>query len=97
MSYELRKILKKSMIICLCEGSSEEGVMNMLLNNNKLVFSRDQLVRKKVHRRMSVRKVEDKFLNFDYGKTVVILRIIDSAREKFNLRKVYYMSKEHSI
>jgi len=89
MSNSLKKLLEDSKILCLCEGTSEKGVMNLLLDNDELVFTREQLVQKKVHRRMSVKKTEEKFLKYDYGQTLVILRIIDSAREQFNLKKVY--------
>ena len=89
MSRKLKNLLNNSQIICLCEGTSEEGIMNMLINAGELIFSREQLVYKKVHRRISVKKVQRKFLNLEYDSTVVILRIIDSKREQFNLDKVY--------
>jgi hypothetical protein len=38
---------------------------------------------------MNVRKIESKFLNKRYSKPLVILRIIDSSREQFNLKKQY--------
>jgi len=89
MSAKLKKVLKNSKILCLCEGSSEEGIMNLLIDNDELIFKKEQLIQKKVHRRISVRKVEKKFLGYDYGENLVILRIIDSANEQFNLKKVY--------
>lgn len=67
MSRKLKELLEESKIICLCEGSSEEGIMNLLIDGEELVFSREQLVNKKVHRRISVKKVQWRFLNIEYS------------------------------
>jgi hypothetical protein len=77
-------------IICSCEGSAEEDVINWLLDEDKLLFSREQLVYKKITRIRSVKEIENKFLNLDYeDKSVVIFRIIDSRNEKFTLGNLY--------
>jgi len=77
-------------IICSCEGAAEEDVINWLLDEDKLLFSREQLVYKKITRTRPVKEIEKKFLNLDYGdKSVVIFRIIDSRNEKFNLGNLY--------
>lgn len=77
-------------IICSCEGAAEEDVINWLLDEDKLLFSREQLVYKKVTRIRSVKEIENKFLNLDYGdKSVVIFRIIDSRNEKFTLGNLF--------
>ena len=31
-------------IACICEGGAETAIMNMLLDQNKLIFSRDELL-----------------------------------------------------
>ena len=31
-------------IACICEGGAEAAIMNMLLDQNKLIFSRDELL-----------------------------------------------------
>ena len=76
-------------VLCLYEGNSEIAIMNMLIDQNKLLFERDSLVQKKVHKRVAAKIVQDQFLNLDYDKGVIILRIIDSRSEKFNLGKLY--------
>lgn len=86
---KLNKFFEDSYVLCLCEGGAEISIMNMLVNNNKLIFNKEDLIQKKVHPRMKVRKVERKFLNKSYSKPLVILRIIDSPREQFNLKKQY--------
>lgn len=37
-------------ILCICEGTAEEEVINMLLDNNKLIFTREDLIDCKVIR-----------------------------------------------
>lgn len=76
-------------VLCLAEGAAEREVMDMLLELDLLPFNREDLVGKKIQRRMSVSAVEEKFLSLSYKKTVVILRIIDSRKESFKLRRQY--------
>lgn len=86
---ELVDCLRNVYILCLCEGGAEMAVMNMLLDNNKLIFKRENLIRGCVHPRMDTTNIERKFLKKSYDKTVVILRILDSKNEKFKLNKPY--------
>lgn len=79
-------------IICSCEGTAEEDVINWLLDEDKLLFSRKNLVgehRGKVTRLRTAKKIENKILGFDFDKSVVIFRIIDSKNEKFQLGNLY--------
>ncbi len=78
-----------SLIICLCEGSAEMDVMNLLLEHDRLRFPKEQLFDKKVRRRKPVQSLNED-LNYDFSEsTVYIMRIIDSRSEKFKLAKVY--------
>lgn len=31
-------------IACICEGSAEQAIMDLLLDNNKLIFSKEQML-----------------------------------------------------
>lgn len=84
-----QKLNSDCYILCICEGSSELVVINMLLDHDKLIFRRDQLVAGKPVRRESVSSIQDKYLNFSFHKPVYILRIIDSKSEGFKLKKLY--------
>lgn len=81
--------LQNSYVLCICEGTAEEVILNRLLDENCLIFNRDQVIDKALTRIRQARKIESSFLNRDFAKEVVILRIIDSRREKFNLGKLY--------
>lgn len=77
-------------ILCLVEGVAEETIVNILLNNDLLIFDRENLLYKKPLRRESVSRIEEKYLGLDFGDTpLVILRVIDSRRERFKLSKLY--------
>ena len=79
----------KSSIACICEGGAETAIMQILLENNLLIFKREQLIGEEFIKRVSVREFEQNYLGMEYDYPIYILRIIDSRREKFNLRKGY--------
>lgn len=81
--------LKKGLIACICEGGAETVIMNILLDNDLLVFSRAQLIEERVLPRVSARRFEERFLRTEYDSRITILRIIDSRAESFPLRKQY--------
>jgi hypothetical protein len=85
----LKALFEDVYVLCLCEGGAEIAIMNMLLDEDLLIFNRDMLVKEQVHPRLPVRKIESKFLNKSYAKKVVIVRIIDSKNEQLKLKKVY--------
>ena len=76
-------------ILCLCEGTAEEDVMNWLLDNHKLIFDRRDLIDGCVIRRKKVERIQEEYLSLDFAKPLVILRVIDSRREKFTLGRAY--------
>ncbi|MFO7887697.1 MAG: hypothetical protein R6U59_05200 [Eubacteriales bacterium] len=86
---QIDKVLKDKYILCICEGNAEKDIMNILLEDGLLIFNREDLIEDKVHKRMSVKKIEDNYLGLSYNKELVILRIIDSRNEKFTLSKAY--------
>lgn len=78
-----------TLIACLCEGGAERTIMNLLLDNDMLIFSREQLVEGNVISRIGVKDFERRYLRVDYGKQIMVLRILDSHSEEFNLSKAY--------
>lgn len=69
-------------VLCICEGTAEEAIIDLLLDNDMLQFSRSQLINNhKVTRIRKVRDIENQFLNIDYSdRGLIILRILDSKR-----------------
>ncbi len=76
-------------IACICEGSAESVIVNKLMDADKLVFSRDDLLDNEVLRCRSARKFEDRYLGKGFTKKITVYRILDSRREDFKLRKAY--------
>jgi hypothetical protein len=63
--------------------------MDILLDNDMLIFKREQLIDERVIPRMSVKDFERRYLRTAYDQNILILRVIDSRREAFRLSKAY--------
>ena len=81
--------LKDEYVICICEGAAEEAIINLLIDNDLLVFTRSNLVGREITRKRKGSEIENSFLHRDYTKPVNIVRILDSKGEKFKLGKLY--------
>ena len=82
-------ILNTSLSACICEGGAETVIMNILLDNDLLIFNREQLIDENVLPRTSVKEFEKRYLRREFDQKILILRIIDSRGEEFNLSKAY--------
>ncbi|MFN2927087.1 hypothetical protein ACKX2L_09180 [Lachnospiraceae bacterium YH-ros2228] len=82
-------IPENSLIACMCEGGAEIAIMDILLDNRLLIFKREQLLEERLIPRISAKDFEKRYLRVAYGQKIVILRVIDSRSEKFNLSKAY--------
>lgn len=76
-------------IACICEGSAEQAIMDLLLENNKLKFSKEQLLEEEIIRCRSAKNFENQYLRKAFGKQITVLRILDSRRENFKLSAAY--------
>lgn len=81
--------LSSRLIACICEGGAETAIVDILLNNDCLVFDREQLIDERVIPRLPVKSFERRYLRREYDKRITILRMIDSRSEQFNLSKPY--------
>ncbi len=86
-------IPSSSLIACICEGGAETAIMDILLDNDLLVFNREQMIEESVLPRMSVKKFERRYLRMAYDQKILILRVIDSRGEEFNLSKKYIVAR----
>lgn len=76
-------------VACIAEGSAEQAIIDILLDNNMLIFSREQLIEEKVLRCRSAESFESRYLRMGFEGTITVFRILDSRREKFRLSKAY--------
>lgn len=76
-------------VACICEGSGEQAIIELLLDNNILEFSKQDLLEDKVIRVRSAAKFEEMYLRKQFDKKITIVRILDSRKENFKLSKLY--------
>ena len=65
---------------CICEGGAETAILDLLLDQNKLIFSRDDLLEGEI---LKTRKGKD------FSGKITVYRILDSRRENFKISKAY--------
>ena len=78
---------------CICEGAAENAIMDVLLDNHLLIFSREEMLEEMVIRCRDGKKFEQKYLRKGFTEKISVIRILDSRREKFKISKAY----EHKI
>ena len=76
-------------VACICEGSAERAIVKLLLNENRLIFTWDDLLEGEILRCRNARKFEEQHLRKGFADKITVLRILDSRREQFKLSKAY--------
>jgi len=76
-------------IACICEGSAETAIIDLLLEHDLLVFIREQLIEEKVIRCRNGKQFEERYLRKGFNHKVSVIRILDSRHENFKLSKAY--------
>ena len=76
-------------VACICEGAAEQTIIDLLLEDNRLIFSYDNLLDGEIIRCRKAKKFEERYLRKGFSEKITIIRIIDSRRENFTLSKPY--------
>lgn len=74
---------------CICEGSAERAIIDILLDHNLLIFSRADLIEEKVLRCRKAEEFERRYLRKEFDHKISVIRILDSRKENFRLSKAY--------
>ena len=74
---------------CICEGAAEAAIIDILVDNRMLIFSREEMLDENVIRCRSAEKFEKRYLGKGFDDSISIVRILDSRRESFKLSKAY--------
>ena len=74
---------------CICEGSAENAIMDILLDNNLLIFSREELLDEEIIRCRDGKQFEERYLRKVSTEKISVIRILDSRRENFKISKAY--------
>ncbi|MFD1988666.1 hypothetical protein ACFSGI_01600 [Paenibacillus nicotianae] len=77
------------LIACICEGSFEQAIIEILLEHDQLIFSIDQLLEKEVLRCRKAANFQNRYLDKAMNKPIKVYRILDSRNENFKLSKPY--------
>lgn len=80
-------------VACICEGTAEEVIINILLDHDKLIFNRKQLIEEKPLRCRNAKTFEERYLRKGFTDRISVVRILDSRRENFKISRAY----EHKI
>ena len=78
---------------CICEGSAEAAIIDILVDNDLLIFTREEMLDESVIRCRNAKKFEERYLRKGFTDQISVIRILDSRREDFRLSKAY----EHKI
>ena len=74
---------------CICEGSSENAIIDILLDNDLLIFTREEILEEEVIRCRDGKRFEEKYLRKGFWEKISVIRILDARSEKFKLSKAY--------
>jgi len=80
---------KSNTIACICEGGAENAIMDILLENNALIFEKRDLLDDKIIKARSAKEFEQVYLRKSFSSKIIIYRILDSKRENFKLGKLF--------
>lgn len=69
----------------LCEGSAEEAIIEILLENDALIIKKETLLSGKIFRERSIETFLNKYLRTQLDEKVTIYRILDSKKQGYNL------------
>lgn len=76
-------------VACICEGGAESAIINILLDNHKLKFEREDLLEEDIIMCRSGKEFARRYLAKSFDKPITIYRILDSRRENFKIDKAY--------
>lgn len=83
-------MIKLSPIVaCICEGGAETAIIDMLVENGLLMFTREQMLDEDIIRCRAGKEFESRYLRKDFPYKITVLRVLDSHREAFRLSPAY--------
>ena len=69
----------------MCEGEAERAIIDILIDNNKLIYTREELLEEEPIKRCSAKEFERKYLRKSFQGKISLYRIIDrNAMQIFN-------------
>lgn len=81
----------EGLVACICEGGAERSIIEILLYNDLLIFSKEQLLDGEIlgKRDRSAKNFEKNHLKKGFDERITVVRVLDSYNEEFKLSKAY--------
>lgn len=78
-------------VACICEGNSEKYIMSMLLEEDKLIFTEDQLLENEFlqGKYRNPANFSSEYLTMDYGSNKIVVLSIQDNKKSYSLKKPY--------
>ncbi len=77
------------MVAVICEGGAETAIIDMLVDNDMLIFNRSQMLNEEVIRCRKGKEFEQRYLRKGFQSKITVLRVLDSHSEGFKLSSAY--------
>ncbi|MEG0721855.1 MAG: hypothetical protein RR446_08935 [Lachnospiraceae bacterium] len=74
---------------CICEGAAEVAIIDALLEDDLLIFQREEMLDERVLRCRNRKTFETRYLRKGFRDKISVIRILDSRRENFRLSQAY--------
>mgnify|MGYP003169751191 CR=1 FL=1 len=62
---------------CICEGSAEEAIIDILVDNDLLIFNREEMLEERVIRCRSAKRFEARYLRKGFDEQISVIRILE--------------------
>ena len=85
----MNKLKLSTYVACICEGSAEMAIMDILLDHNLLIFQREDLLEETPLLCRKGKTFEETYLRRQFDDKITVVRVLDSRRENFKLSKAY--------
>lgn len=85
----MKKLELSKYVACICEGSAEIAIMDILLDHNLLIFQREDLLEETPLLCRNGKIFEETYLRRQFDDKITVVRVLDSRRENFKLSRAY--------
>lgn len=76
-------------IAVICEGGVEQAIIDILLDNDLLIFDRSDIIEERTLRCRGGHDFEKRYLGKSFESQISVIRILDSKNENFRISKAY--------
>ena len=68
---------------CICEGSAEEAIIDILVDNDLLIFNREEMLEERVIRCGSAKRFEERYLRKGFDEHMINLSDLEKNQANF--------------